>query len=94
MNNYELTLVLPGESSSARQKAVSGKLDKLVETFKGKVKKTDEWGKIELAYPIGKNPDGIFYYFELELDAKSAKDLNDKLRLEDDIIRYLLIRKD
>jgi small subunit ribosomal protein S6 len=94
MNTYELTIVLPGEASAAKKKSVSEKLSKLIDTFKGKTAKFDEWGKIELANPIDKNTDGLFLFYELELESEAAKNINDKLRLEDDIIRYLLVRKD
>jgi small subunit ribosomal protein S6 len=93
MNIYELTIVLPGDTSAAKKKTFSEKLGKLIDTLKGKIEKTDEWGGLELAYPIAKNTDGLFFYYELELESAAAKNLNDKLRLDEDIIRYLLIRK-
>jgi len=92
MNNYELTVVLPGEVTSAKKKSVIQKVEKLVKDSGGNIKKSDEWGKIDLAYKIKKEKAGIFLHYNLEIDGSDAKNLKDKLRLDGDIIRYLLIR--
>lgn len=93
MQNYELTVVLPGEVSPAKKKAVVEKVEKTASTLEGKVAKVEEWGKIDLAYKINKETSGIFLHFVLELDGKGAKTITDKLKMEEEIIRYLLIRK-
>jgi small subunit ribosomal protein S6 len=94
MNSYELTIVLSGKATEAKKKSAITKVDKLISSLKGKIIKTSDWGKIELSYKIKKEESGIFILFDLELDGPSAKIINEKIRLEDDIIRYLLIRKD
>lgn len=94
MGMYELTIVLTGATTPAGKKATSEKIEKLVKNLKGKFMKSEDWGKIDLAYPIAKADTGIFLYSELELDSQAAKAINEKLRLENDIIRYLLVRKD
>ncbi len=94
MNSYELTVVLPGKVTTAKKKAVREKTEKMVKTLKGKVGKVEDWGEIELAYEINESSSGIYLHFPLELEAAVAKNINEKLKLEGDIIRYLLIRKD
>lgn len=93
MANYELTLVLPEKATAAKLKSLETKIEELAKTLKGKVKKLEDWGKIELSYPIKKSKSGSFLHFELELESEAAKNLNDKLRMENDIVRYLLIKK-
>ena len=92
MSRYELTLVLSDKATTAKKKSVVNKIEKLAKILKGKIAKSDDWGKINLSFPIQKNQSGVFLYFELELDEKQAKNLNDKLRMEDDIIRLLLVK--
>lgn len=94
MVNYELTVVLPGKSTPAKKKKVKADIEKLIKTFKGKVSKFDDWGEINLVYKIAKNETGIFLHFGLELDAESVKEIPAKLKTEEDIIRYLLIKND
>jgi ribosomal protein S6 len=49
---------------------------------------------MELAYTIKDNDSGVFVFFELELEPKVVKSLDQKIKLEEDILRHLLIRKD
>ena len=58
----------------------------------GKVKKVDLWGERELVYPIKRQTKGFYAHFEIEADPKSAKGLDKTLKLEEDILRYLLVR--
>ena len=91
---YELTIVLDGATSAAKKKTTLEKVTKLVEVFGGKVGKPQDLGVKDLAYKISKSETGIYIFLPLELDAKGAKSLGDKIRLEEGLIRYLLIRKD
>ena len=92
MQEYELTLVLAQKTSAAKKKAFLGKFGKLVETLKGKLMKTEDWGELELATRIKKEGGGNFLHFILELEKTETKKLEDKLRLEDEVIRYLLVK--
>lgn len=95
MNNYFLTLVFrDGLEDKAR--------DQLVAEIKGKLKtdsakatslKEDVWGSRDLAYPIKRQTKGYYVHFEFETDPKVAKTLDNTLRVEDDILRYLLVRR-
>jgi small subunit ribosomal protein S6 len=94
MNTYELTIILPGGTSSAKKKTVQERIEKIIKTGKGKVVKTEDWGKIDLAYEIKKETSAVFFFLDLELEPETAKNLKDKLRLDNDIMRYLLVKKD
>lgn len=94
MNKYELTLVVDGKAGAAKKKKVTEILEKMLSLYKGKILSTKDWGVKELAYKIDKSLTGLYTYFEIELDGKGVKALNDKLRVDTDLIRYLLIRKE
>ena len=94
MQSYELTLVLPEKATSAKKKSVSELVEKLASTYKGKVKKTEDWGKIDLAYEIAKNTSGNFLHFVLELEPPYAKDIEGKIKMEEGIIRHLMVRQE
>jgi len=92
MNKYELTVVLDGKLGAAKKKKVIETLEKILAVFKGSIKESKEWGVKELAYKIGKSESGLYLFFELELDPTTVRQLNEKLRVDGDIIRYLLIK--
>ncbi len=94
MNKYELTIVLDGKATSAKKKAVQSLVEKIVELGKGKIGKVEDWGTKDLAYKIEKSTTGVYLHFPLELEPETVKNLASKVKVENEIIRYLLIRKD
>lgn len=59
----------------------------------GKVEKEDLWGERSLSYPIKRHTSGFYAHFEISADPKTAKGLDKTLDLEEDVLRYLLIRR-
>jgi len=94
MRKYELVIVLDGKATAAKKKAVSEKLEKLTESIKGKLGKAKDWGVKDLSYKLKKSTTGVFLIFPLELDGPSVKEMTNNLRLQEDVIRYLLVRKE
>ena len=92
MRESELTVVLSGETTSAKKKQTKEFIEKLVKTGKGSIAKFDDWGKIDLAYEIKRESEGVFLHFTLELSPESANNIKSKLNLKEEIIRYLLVR--
>ncbi len=86
MQKYELTVLLSEKATAAKKKSISEKVTKLIETFKGKVGKVEDWEE--------KVPTGVYLYFPLELEKESAGGLSAKLKAEEEVVKYLLIRKD
>jgi len=93
MKQYELTLLLPGGVTVAKKKSVTETIEKLVKMNKGAVVKSEDWGEKDLAYAISKNEKANFLYFDLEMEPPAVKAVNDKLRMEDGILRHLLVSK-
>ncbi len=94
MNKYELTVVVDGKSGAAKKKKVTESLEKILKIFKGAIKESKDWGVKEMAYKIGKSDNGLYMHFEIELDGSGVKALNEKLRTDADILRYLVIKKE
>lgn len=94
MNNYELTLVVDGKGGAAKKKKVTETLEKTLKIIGGSIKESKEWGVKELAYKIGKSETGLYLYFEIELDSLGVKALNEKLRTDPEILRFLVIKKE
>lgn len=94
MNKYELTLVLDGKSGASKKKKYTDLVESLVKVFKGKIADSKDWGVKEMAYKIGKSTSGLYLFFELELDPSGVKSVNDKLRVDKEILRFLLVRKE
>lgn len=94
MEKYELTVVLLGNATTAKKKNAQETIEKIVKIIGGKIGKVEDWGKKELAYEIAKNESGIFLHYNLELEGEAIKMLPQKFNLEENIIRYLLVKKE
>lgn len=92
MNNYLLTLVLKPDLDEKERKALLDSVIKRLTGNEGKVKKEDLWGNKDLAYTIKKQDKGYFAHLEIEAEPKDAKDLDKMLKVEEDVLRYLLVR--
>ena len=92
MSKYELTIVLDAKAPVSKRKTVRETLEKTVSLLKGKVGTVLDWGEKELAYQIKAKSGGYFIHLPLELTSDSAKKLTEKIKTEDAIIRYLLVR--
>jgi small subunit ribosomal protein S6 len=94
MRKYEFVLVFSPQVSSENQKKLVNKLKKIIEEAKGKVEKINEWGRRELAYPIRKFTEGTYFLLDCNLPTDVPAELEKKIKLEEEVIRYLLIRKE
>ncbi|MDD5416085.1 MAG: 30S ribosomal protein S6 [Candidatus Daviesbacteria bacterium] len=93
MNSYYLTLVLKPDLEEKVRKALLDSISKKLVGKDGKMEKEDLWGVRALAYPINKQTSGYYAHFEIQADPKDAKGLDKSLKVEEDVLRYLLIRR-
>ena len=94
MLQYELTLILnPGLEKEALDKLLV-KVKKTISDSSGKVEKVDEWGKRPLAYPIKKQKEGVYFLVSFEIAPDKVKDLEGKIKAEENLLRHLLIKKE
>lgn len=89
-----MTLVLSSDLTSDNQKDLQTKIKKIVSDLKGEVKKADEWGKKEFTYPIKKIHSGYYFLWFLELPEAEVNALDKKLRQEENLLRYLLVKRE
>ena len=92
MQKYELTVLVDGKLTPAKRKTLKETIEKAVGLLKGKVGTVVDWGEKELAQKIGKADKGFFIHFPLELTTDSAQKLSEKIKTENAIIRYLLVK--
>lgn len=88
MSSYLLTLVVKNDLDEKARKEIVASVTKQM----GKVDKVDEWGIKDLAYPIKRQTKGHFVHFEFESDPSTISSLDKSLKVNEDILRYLLVR--
>lgn len=94
MRNYEGVFIINPDLPNDASKGVVMQLQELVTKNGGRVDGLQEWGKKRLAYKINKKQDGNYVILNFQLDSKHTKKLEQSLRLNDQLLRYLLVNKD
>lgn len=94
MNKYELALVLNAKIEDDARTATLEKVKEYIARFGGTVTNIDEWGKKRLAYEIQKMREGFYYFIQFDAEADCPAELEKRVRILDNVIRYLCVRAD
>ena len=91
---YECVLIARNDVTQQQVEAVADEVATQLESEGGSVAKREYWGLRSLSYRIKKNRKG--HYMLLGLDAKPAavNEVERKLSLNEDILRFMTIRVD
>jgi small subunit ribosomal protein S6 len=93
MYDYETLTVLHPDLGEAGAKEQLEKLRAILESGGAEIKKTDEWGLRELAYPIQKQHRGIYVLIEYKSEPRTVWELERQLKLSDQILRFVSVRQ-
>ncbi len=91
---YELVYILQPDMDEAAVLGVNERISQVVAGQNGTVAATEMWGRRTLAYPIKRYYEGNYILSRLQMDPAGAPDLDRLLRLNESVLRYLLIRTD
>ena len=67
-------------------------VESYITALDGKIIKSDKMGRKKLAYDVNKFKDGFYLTTYFELDADKVKTLKRNMKLNDNVIREMLIR--
>ncbi len=93
MNNYELVYVLRPAIEDEAKEAVLDKVKTIIEES-GEVAKVDVWGVKRLAYEIQKLREGYYVLVEFKATTDVPKELDRNLKINDNVIRHMVINID
>ena len=94
MNKYELALVVSAKMEDEERAAVVEKAKSYITRYNGTISEVVEWGKKKLAYEIRHQREGFYYFIQFEADANCPAEVERHLRIMDNVLRYLVVRKD
>ena len=94
MNKYELVVVVNAVIEDDARATVIEKAKDLITRFGGTISGVDEWGKKRLAYEIQKMKEAYYYFIHFESDAETPSEIEQRIRIMDNVIRFLCVRQD
>jgi small subunit ribosomal protein S6 len=87
---YQLTIVSSLNPKTKKGETNLEKIKKIIADM-GAITEEKDWGKKNLAYPIQKQTSAYYYWFALEADPAKVTRLDNILKLNDNVLRHLLI---
>ena len=94
MNKYELAVVVSAKIEDDARTETVEKVKALVERFGGQISEVDERGKRRLAYEIQKMKEGYYYFVRFEADSTVPAEIESRLRIMDNVLRFLCVRQE
>src|SRR3954468_5934150 len=69
-------------------------LQQIVTDQGGTITKTENIGRRQLAYQIGRKKEGYYVLFEVEGSGREIAELERRMRVNDQVLRYITVRVD
>ncbi len=89
LRDYEMVVLYHPDLEMDLDKPLK-KIEGIITAQKGKVNKTDSWGKRKLTYQIKKQDYGVYVYYEVSLPAVAVAKVEGALNIANEVIRYLI----
>ncbi len=92
MNKYEIALVVSAKVDEEVRTATVEKAKEAVTSLGGQITNVDDWGIKQLAYEVQKMNEGFYYFIQFDAQPEIPGQLEQKLRIMDNVLRYLVVR--
>ncbi len=93
MTDYEVMLIFdPALDDEVRVQTLE--TIRSIIAAQGEPGDVDDWGVRKLAYPINKKAEGYYAVMQFRAEPELPKELDRRLRISDNVMRHLIVRKD
>ncbi len=92
MSRYELMFIISPKVKEADLRSSADQINKMIPGVGGKIIEELDWGKKKLAYPIKNYRHGFYYVIYFDAEAAGVEKIQNSLKQNDDLLRYLLIK--
>ena len=93
LNSYETIFIIDATLDEETVTALKDKFTTLIEQ-NGELESVDEWGKRRLAYEIQKMTEGFYYFVHFEAESTVPGEVEQRIRIMDNVLRYLCVRQE
>jgi small subunit ribosomal protein S6 len=94
MRDYEVTILLKPTLSEKELAKEEKAVFEIFEKVGAKISKKLEPVKKNLAYEIAKLREAFYVYFEAEVKPEELANVEQKLKLQENIVRYLIVKSE
>ena len=94
MKKYELMFIINPTILEEGRETVIANVNNILTTAGATVLKSEKWGERKLAYPIDKKKTGFYVLTTLEMDGTKLTEVESKLNITEEVMRYIVIKND
>ena len=94
MTKYEIMYIINPTILEEGRDAVIAKVDAILTEAAATISKTEKWGERKLAYPIDKKKTGFYVLTMFEMDGTKLVDVERKLNITQEVMRYIIVKQD
>jgi small subunit ribosomal protein S6 len=91
LRDYELMYIVRPTVPEEEYNSVTERVDTIIGNLGGEVGEKVPWGKRRLAYAIQDHEDGYYMVAKIKLAPGQTRELEEQLRISDDVIRHILV---
>lgn len=91
---YEVMFIVDPKTGDEDITRLSENLQQIIADQGGTVTKNENMGRRPLAYPIGRVNEGHYILFEVDGSGSEIAELERRMRVNDQVIRYMTVRVD
>ncbi len=92
--NYETMYIVNPDIGGESIRDLAGKYLELINELGGEVSSVEDWGQRRFAYEIEDFTEGHYLIMQFAGDEDITKELDRRMKLDDDIIRMMTVRQD
>ena len=89
---FEHVVLLKQDLSSADLESEIQSHEEIISELGGSIVSKESWGLRNLAYPIKNNKKAFYELMNIDLPNENIKKINEKLNLNENIIRYITVK--
>ena len=89
---YESVIIGRQDLTPGQFETLLEKFIEVIQSFKGEIKKRENWGIRNLAYKINKNRKGHYMLLNIDGPPEAIQEYERLMRLDEDVIRFLTIK--
>lgn len=91
---YEVLFIVDPGTPEEELTRLTENLQGIITEQGGTVVKNENMGRRQLAYPINRKNEGVYVLFEVEGTGAEIAELERRMRVSDQVMRYLTVRVD
>ena len=91
---YEVVFIVDPDTADEEITRLTEHLQHTVTEQGGTITKNETMGRRALAYRIGRKTEGLYFLFEVEGSGREIAELERRMRVSDQVLRYLTVRVD